>query len=271
MFKAVAAGFAFICLVAGPSRAQTPPLMDVSAFVTIAALQASNPGSGASGAGTILVIGDSITNQIFHGYSACGYSPLFFGINGLEMHDLAPQSVVDAIINATRPMVVVIALGKNDMADGRAGAGYPNWQQDAWYLPYYVQTRTGVLLGRTVKPVLMTVLPSERVAPAPWNNTTKLAQYNGYLVSNPPAAGNNVATVQGLSFVDFANPPAGVTPIVTDGPFLTPGFTWSGDGLYIHPIGASTALLWQYYAAAIKAGLAQIGLPCNNVQPPLIP
>lgn len=274
----------FLIATSLPVHAQTLPYspypshMDISPFVQIWSLQALNPGAGAcksytnnsrctKGQGTILILGDSITNQIYHAYSACGYNVFFAGVNGAEAHDFLPH--VNAIVSATLPEVIVVALGKNDMTD--PNLSYWNWQQDYFWLVDDLESATQTYEGRTIRPVLMSILPPERSAPAPWNNPGLLAEYNGYIDSNTPAQGNNVAAVMGSPFVDYSNPPAGVTPIVTDGPYLTPGFTYPGDGLYIHPVGSNNAILWQYYQAAISAGLAEIGVTCNATPPPMVP
>lgn len=252
--------FALALLVGvGSARAQSYPYanpyppMDITAEVISLQIRATAPGFG-----DVLAIGDSIKHQMPDSYSACGHNVETFALDGLKLHDVLPR--INEIIAAAKPKVVVLALGKNDMA----GLPFWVWQQDDFYVPLYIK-QAGI------SPVLLTILPPERRAPQPWGDLSLLAAFNGYMVSNPAAAGSNVAAALGLHFVDFSNPPAGIAPIATDGGYLSPGFTTASDGLYIHPVGAAIGAIWPFYRAAVALGLSQIGLPCADTAPPVIP
>jgi hypothetical protein len=240
-----------------------PPFMDLTAQEIIFALRAMCPGSGSPDPGSILVIGDSLINNVYEPYSACGYNVLRFAVNGMRAHDIVPW--IDRIMDAARPQVVVLALGKNDMGSpGGLDTGLgQRWyfEQDYWAIVQYIIARASSN-GRPLKPVLMTVLPTERCAPPPWNNPELLDWYNAYIKA--------VGVAFGCEVVDFAATYPGIAPIVTDGPYLPPGFTWAGDGIYVHPVGRSNPLMWAYVQLAIEKGLAQAGLP-TCATPPVLP
>jgi len=69
-----------------------PPAMDLTAPNTIFSLRALSPGMGIPDPGSILIIGDSIINQVPEPYSACGYNVLRFAVNGMRVHDSSPGS-----------------------------------------------------------------------------------------------------------------------------------------------------------------------------------
>lgn len=281
----VAAAALLFCFVSFASRSNAQayvsvsaayPSTDITAAVTSLSIQATAPGEGACasysvsggcvpGPGSLLVVWDSIGVQTPPFYSACGYNLLWFAADGMKLHDIIPR--INEIVAAARPRVIVLALGKNDAGNLPLSV----WQQDAFWAPVYFEDATNSVLGTTVKPVLLDIMPPERPAPAPWGDLSLLAAFNGYLISNPPAAGSNVAAAFGLNFIDFSNPPPGVSAIATDGGYLTPGFTYPGDGLYIHPIGSGITRMWPYVQAAVAQGLAQIGVSCNDVAPPKAP
>lgn len=241
----------------------TVPLMDLTAPKIIFSLRALCPGICTPGAGPILVIGDSIVNQVYEPYSAHGYNVLRFAVNGMRGHDVIPY--LGDILADSQPSVVVVALGKNDQGTV-PGTGIDTgnglrwyWQQDFWWIVQYIIDITAAQ-GRPVKPVLMTVLPTERAAPAPWNNPDLLQWFSDYIKAT--------ASAQGCQVVDFSAPAGtypGIAPIVTDGPYLTPGFTWAGDGIYVHPVGGNNTLYWAYIQHAISLGLAQVGLPASTL------
>lgn len=244
------------------------PPKDLSLDMAVFSMRAVAPGMGTcgsytpaggctGGSGSILIIGDSITNQLPQSYSASGQNLLFFSVNGMSAHDVIPQA--ENLVAMSRPRVIVIALGKNDTL---IDPNFPYFQQDYYYLiQYFINACTAG--GMAVNPVLMTILPPERPAPSPWSDLTKLAQYNQYI--------KDCATRFSLNCVDFAAAYSGIDPIVTDGPYLMAGFTNPADGLYIHPIGSANAKLWAYYRKAVGLGLDQISVSHSEVQPPLIP
>ena len=227
--------------------------MDLTAPNIIFSLRAICPGVSVPGsdAGPVLVIGDSIVNQVPEAYSACGYNVLRFAVNGMRGHDVIP--FLGSILAKSQPSVVVVALGKNDQGTV-AGTGLDTF----WWIVKYIVNITAAQ-GRPLKPVLMTVLPTERAAPAPWNNPPMLQWYSDYIKA--------VGVAFGCDVVDFAATYPGIAPIVTDGPYLTPGFTWTGDGIYVHPVGPSNPLMWAYVQLAIEKGLSQAGLPMCAAPP----
>lgn len=232
--------------------APVPAFMGLDAHFTIYVLRAL-AAANASNVGPVLVIGDSIINQVPESFTACGYPVLRFAVNGMRVHDIIPW--VDRIMSV-QPSVVVFALGKNDMgAPGSMDVGLGQrwyWVQDFFWAVAYIMIAAHNN-GRPIKPVIMTVLPTERAAPYPWNNPELLGWYNQYLAQ--------VAEAFGCDVVDFGATYPGIPPIVTDGPYLTPGFTWTGDGIYVHPVGANNARMWRYIQLAVKKGLKQAGLP----------
>jgi hypothetical protein len=227
--------------------------MGLDAAYTIYAMRALAPQPTASIGGPVLIIGDSIINQVPESYSACGYPVLKFAVNGMRVHDIIPW--IDRLMDF-KPSVVVLALGKNDMgAPGSMDVGLGQrwyWVQDYFWTVAYIIAASKAN-GRPLKPILMTILPTERAAPYPWNNLELLGWYNQYLAQ--------VAEAFGCDVVDFAATYPGIPRIVTDGPYLTPGFTWPYDGIYIHPMGANTAKMWRYIQLAVKKGLSQAGMP----------
>lgn len=226
--------------------------MDLAQDLTIFAMRAVNPGVGTCdsytpetgcirGPGSVLVIGDSITNQVFPGYRFGDVAPLVFAVNGMQVHDVLPR--IDEIVRKSLPRAIIVALGKNDMAH----QSVMTFRDDYTAMVSQLMAST-TAQGRLVKPVLMTILPPERRSPMPWGDMAKLAQFNGIIC--------NVGVSRGLPVVDFAKTYPGIAPIVTDSPYLPPGFTSPDDGLYIHPVGSSNVPLWAYYDLAYRCGNA---------------
>jgi lysophospholipase L1-like esterase len=241
----------------------TVPNMDLSAPNAIFHARAASPGVALPGEGPVLVIGDSLCNQLPESYSAHGRNVLRYAVNGMRGHDVIPS--LGLILEWAQPSVVVVVLGKNDQGT-TPGTGldtglgqYWYWQQDYWWIVKYIVDITAAQ-GRPVLPVLMTILPCESTAPAPWNNPPLFQWYSAYVQS--------VGSAQGCQVVDFAAP-AGTYPgvaAITNPTYVVPGFTSDG----IHPTGASQALFWAYIQHAIGLGLTQAGLPLLTT-PPAIP
>jgi lysophospholipase L1-like esterase len=203
------------------------PVMDLSALLQILTFRQKCPGVGA---GRALLIGDSITNQLYYP-TANGDWVLNFGVNGARAHDMLP--VASQIISIAQPVDVVLAIGTNDLADPTLT--YWNWQQD-----YFDLALSIVQAG--VRPVLMTILPTEASLTsgplAAHNDPAKLAEYNQYI--------KDTGTTLGLAVQDAAAALAG-----PDG-YLPQGST--ADGL--HPLGALNKPLWAQFTAALATSRA---------------
>ena len=90
----------------------TVPLMDLTAPNIIFSLRAICPGVSVAGSGPVLVIGDSIVNQVPEAYSACGYNVLKFAVNGMRGHDIIP--FLGLILAESQPSVVVTGRPANE-------------------------------------------------------------------------------------------------------------------------------------------------------------
>jgi len=222
--------------------------MDLTQDLTIFAMRAVCPGVGTCnsytpstgcvrGPGSVLVIGDSITNQVFPGYRFGDVAPLVFAVNGMQVHDVLPR--IDEIVRKSLPRTVIVALGKNDMAHQTA----TTFRADYEAMVSQIVASTGAQ-GRRVLPTLLTILPPERRSPTPWGDMAKLATFNGIIC--------NVGISRGLKIVDFGRTYPGMAPLATDGLYLPPGFTSPDDGLYIHPVGSANVPLWAYYEYAYR-------------------
>lgn len=196
-------------------------------------LQASQAGYGRA-----VLLGDSITEGLYYN-TVCGSPIINAGIGGIGVRGML--DFLPAILQATRPSVVVVLLGVNDAY----GKSVPLSSLSRWSVGYDHLVNAIISFGAT--PVLMTILPVEKGKPlgAQSFDEQAIKYFNQQI--------RKIAKAHKIPLVDtykmWAN----------SGGYILRGSTVDG----VHLTGKAYKRLYDEFKEAVSKGFAKRDRPCG--------